>query len=113
MDCIFCKIINGELPSEVVYEDDYFKAILDKFPAAAGHIIVIPKTHVEIVTELEDSYLERLMPLVVKLAKETNMKDFNVLQNNGKTAGQTVFHQHTHIIPRKEKDRVTIKWSSN
>lgn len=110
MDCIFCKIINGKLPSETVYEDDFFKAILDKFPASEGHIIIIPKTHVEVVTELEEKYLERLMPLVSKLAKEANLKEFNVLQNNGKNAGQTVFHQHTHIIPRQESDKITIAW---
>jgi len=110
MDCIFCKIIKGELPSHTIYEDDFFKAILDIFPASEGHIIIIPKVHAENLLDLEESYLEKMLPLAKKLAKERVIKEFNVLQNNGTNAGQTVFHYHMHIIPRKENDTITITW---
>ncbi|MCL1925377.1 MAG: HIT family protein [Defluviitaleaceae bacterium] len=112
MECIFCKIINNEIPSHKVYEDDYFKAILDIFPASKGHTIIIPKKHTENLLDLEEAYLEKILPIAKKIAKDLGCEHFNILQNNGEYAGQTVFHYHMHIIPRKENDKINIKWET-
>lgn len=116
MDCIFCKIVRGELPADVLYEDDRFVVILDKFPATMGHVLLIPKGHIENVYELSDEYAEALMPLVAKVARALKanlpLEGLNVLQNNGAIAGQTVFHYHLHLIPRYSDDGMMIKWAS-
>ena len=102
-NCIFCKIIAGEIPSTTVYEDEDFKAILDVNPAARGHVIILPKHHADDVFSLEDSQAEKIFPVAKKIAtalKKTYQCDgVNILQNNGEAAGQTVFHLHVH--PRK------------
>ena len=103
-NCIFCKIIAGEIPSTTVYEDEDFKAILDVNPAARGHVIILPKHHADDVFSLEDSQAEKIFPVAKKIAtalKKTYQCDgVNILQNNGEAAGQTVFHLHVHVIPR-------------
>ena len=107
-DCIFCKIIAGEIPSTAVYEDEDFKAILDVGPAARGHVIIIPKKHAANIYELEDEDAAKVFPIAKKIAtalkKTYDCDGVNVLQNNGKAAGQTVFHFHMHLIPRYEND---------
>ena len=116
-DCIFCKIIKGDIPSTTVYEDDDVKAILDVNPAARGHVIVLPKNHAENVFTLPDEDLSKAMIVAKKIA--TAMKDafncdgVNILQNNGEAAGQTVFHLHIHVIPRFEGDKENIRLSWN
>ncbi|MBQ8637654.1 MAG: HIT family protein [Lachnospiraceae bacterium] len=103
-DCIFCRIAAGEIPSETVYEDEYFKAILDLAPAAKGHTLILPKAHYQDVTELEEPHASRVLPLAAKIGqamkKGLGCDGFNLLQNNGEAAGQTVFHFHMHVIPR-------------
>lgn len=112
--CIFCKILAGEIPSVSVYEDECFRAILDVSPAARGHVIILPKEHAADIFELSEETASKLMPVAKKIAeavkKATGCEGINILQNNGAAAGQTVFHLHVHIIPRYEKDTVSIGW---
>lgn len=113
-NCIFCKILAGEIPSTTVYEDDDFKAILDVNPAARGHVIILPKRHAANIYELPDEDASKVMVVAKKIA--TAVRDafhcdgVNILQNNGEAAGQTVFHLHVHVIPRFEGDTVNIGW---
>ena len=113
-DCIFCKIIAGEIPSTVVYEDDDVKAILDVNPAARGHVIVFPKAHAANIFEIGDEDLKKAICVAKKIAaavkKAYNCDGVNILQNNGEAAGQSVFHLHIHVIPRFEGDTVNMKW---
>lgn len=115
-DCIFCKILAGEIPSTTVYEDDSFKAILDVNPAARGHVIILPKIHAANLYELSDEVASKIMVVAKKIAialKETYHCDgINVLQNNGEASGQTVFHLHVHVIPRfaGDTDTINIGW---
>ncbi|HAP19970.1 MAG TPA: HIT family protein [Lachnospiraceae bacterium] len=111
-NCIFCKILDGKIPSTTVYEDDSFKAILDAGPAARGHVIILPKNHAANLFELPDEDASKIMVVAKKIAiaiKETYHCDgVNVLQNNGEAAGQSVFHLHVHVIPRFKGDTDTI-----
>lgn len=113
MDCIFCKILNGEIPCNKVFEDENFIAILDAFPANEGHTLVIPKKHYKDIFEIDESTLKEGYALARKIAlaiKEgLGIQDINILQNNGATAGQSVSHFHIHVIPRKVDDNVVIK----
>lgn len=115
-NCIFCKIMNGEIPSNIVYENEKFKVILDRFPSAKGHMLVVPKEHFENIHEMPEEYLNELMSLVKKMAKVLNDKyspeGINIIQNNGVAAGQSVFHFHMHIIPRYSNDDIKIGWSA-
>ncbi len=107
--CVFCKIIAGEIPSTTVYEDDDYKAILDVNPAARGHVIIVPKKHAANIFELEEEEAAKVFPI----AKKTYGCDgINILQNNGEAAGQTVFHLHVHVVPRYYGDGVNIMWKS-
>ncbi|MFW5650566.1 MAG: HIT family protein [Acetivibrio ethanolgignens] len=114
-DCIFCKIAAGEIPSKTLYEDESFRVILDISPASKGHAIILPKSHAANLYELSDEDASRILVVAKKVA--TVMQDIlhcdglNVLQNNGKAAGQSVFHLHVHLIPRYENDTVNIKWA--
>jgi histidine triad (HIT) family protein len=103
-DCIFCKIINGEIPSAKVYEDENVLAFLDISQVTKGHTLVIPKVHKENVYELTDEIAANVFTAVPKIAKAIKSAydpiGLNVLQNNGEAAGQSVFHFHMHLIPR-------------
>ncbi len=111
-DCIFCKIAAGEIPSETVYEDEHFRAILDLGPAAKGHTLILPKEHFEDVTVLEEPYMSKVLPLAAKIGaamkKELGCEGFNLVQNNGEAAGQTVHHFHMHVIPRYASSTAVI-----
>lgn len=113
MDCIFCKILNGDIPSRKVFENERFIAILDAFPANEGHTLVIPKRHFENIFEIDEETISEAYKIAKNIAEKikANMgiENINILQNNGATAGQSVNHFHIHIIPRIEKDTVTIK----
>lgn len=113
-NCIFCKILAGEIPSTAVYEDDDFKAILDVNPAAQGHVIILPKNHAANIYELPDEDASKIMIVAKKIAtaieKAYHCDGVNILQNNGEAAGQTVFHLHVHVIPRFKGDTVNIGW---
>ncbi|MDF2538023.1 MAG: hypothetical protein K0S76_1044 [Herbinix sp.] len=114
-NCIFCKIIAGEIPSATLYEDEDFKVIMDIFPAAKGHAIILPKKHCENLYELEDASAEKVMKVARMVAAaikaELNCDGLNLLQNNGEVAGQTVFHFHIHLIPRYRNDSLKMTWS--
>lgn len=106
-DCVFCKIINGELPSAKVYEDEHVFAFLDLSQVTKGHTLVIPKEHVPNVYELSEEVAANLFKAVPKIANAVKNAyepiGLNVLNNNGEAAGQSVFHIHLHIIPRYGK----------
>ncbi len=112
--CIFCKITAGEIPSNTIYEDDTFQAILDIAPAAKGHTVLLVKQHTPNLFETEDSILSKALPVAKKIAialkKALSCDGVNILQNNGTSAGQSIFHLHIHIIPRYEEDGLVIPW---
>ena len=113
-DCIFCKLANGEIPTNSIYEDEDFNVILDMGPASRGHALILPKEHADNLLELPEETASKVLPLAKKLAirmKERLMCDgFNLVQNNGETAGQTVMHFHLHLIPRYKEDGQHINW---
>ena len=108
MNCIFCKIIAGELPAYVVYEDELFMAIMNLFPTTPGSVLVIPKRHAADIYGLTEEEAHALMPLAQKISRkiheELKPAGLNLLQNNGEAAGQEIFHFHLHIIPRYDGD---------
>ena len=107
-DCVFCKIITGDIPSYKIAEDEHFIAILDIAPAALGHALVIPKAHCVGLLDMPDAVARACLPFAQKAARAimdvTGADGFNIVQNNGETAGQVVMHYHTHIIPRRKAD---------
>ena len=114
-DCIFCKIANGEIPSTTVYEDEMFRVILDLGPASRGHALILPKEHFKDVCELDEKTAAKILPLGAKIGagmkKGLGCTGFNLVQNNGISAGQTVFHFHMHIIPRYEDGPNMVSWT--
>lgn len=116
-DCIFCKIIRGEIPSATIYEDEDFKVILDISPASRGHALILTKEHYANLYQLPEELAGKVMALAGKLASHMTNKlhcdGFNLVQNNGQVAGQTVFHFHLHLIPRyKDGDnRDLLTWN--
>lgn len=115
--CIFCKIVSGEIPSYKVYEDDNFLAFLDISQATYGHTLVIPKKHYANLLEMPNELLSKMFIIVKniseKLTKATQCEGFNILNNNGEAAGQTIHHFHVHIIPRYSNDNLEIKFYDN
>ena len=113
-NCIFCKIANGEIPSKTLYEDEEFRVILDLGPAAKGHAWILPKNHYANLYELPEETAAKVMMLAKKMAArmtdKLNCDGFNLMQNNGEIAGQTVFHFHMHLIPRYKDDGQKINW---
>lgn len=114
-NCIFCKIANGEIPSSTIYEDNDFRVILDLGPAAKGHALILPKEHFQDVCELDAEIAAKVLPLGAKIGaamKEAlGCAGFNLVQNNGVAAGQTVFHFHMHVIPRYEGGPEMVTWT--
>lgn len=115
-NCIFCKLANGEIPTNAIYEDEDFKVILDASPASKGHALILPKEHYANLYEIDENVLAKAAKLAKRIiAHETEVlkcDGYNVVQNNGEVAGQTVFHYHMHLIPRYAKDdnRNVIEW---
>ena len=113
-DCIFCKIANGEIPSTTLYEDEDFRVILDLGPATRGHALLLPKNHFANLFELDDETAQKAILVAKKMAGKMKAAlgadGFNLVQNNGEAAGQTVFHFHMHLIPRYENDNAGILW---
>ncbi len=111
MDCLFCKIINGEIPSKKVYEDDLCYAFYDISPIAPVHFLVIPKEHISgaaAITAENSAVVAHIFEVIAKLAKELKLDDgFRVITNNGDDAGQSVKHLHFHVIAGKK-----LGWSS-
>lgn len=107
-DCLFCKIISGEVPSVKVFEDNKVLAFLDLAPINPGHTLVVPKKHFEDLLSAEEDYLIAISKVIPKIAKAIlkagNYSGFNIGVNNGKVAGQVIPHLHFHIMPRLEND---------
>jgi len=108
MDCLFCKIIKGEIPSAKIYEDEHMFAFLDIRPINKGHTLVLPKEHYGDVFDIPSETLCDVMPGLKKVAsaikEAVNADGLNIGVNNGEVAGQAVFHLHFHLIPRFEDD---------
>lgn len=112
-DCIFCKIIKGEIPSYKVYENEKVIAILDINPANEGHLLIIPKQHFEDIFKIDEEYLIETIKVAKKLSSLFVEYDgLNILQNNKEQAGQIIKHFHLHLIPRVRGDenRIFMKW---
>ena len=111
-NCIFCKIISGDIPSKLIYEDDDFKAILDVAPATKGHVLIVPKEHAATLSDLSDDKASKILVLAKKIVdamkKVHGFTNYNIVQNNGEIAGQTVSHYHLHIIPRYSKGELGL-----
>ncbi len=114
-DCIFCKLANGIIPTNSIYEDEDFNVILDAAPATKGHALILPKEHADNLFELSEEMAAKVLVLAKKLATHMTEKlgcdGLNVVQNNGTVAGQTVFHFHMHLIPRYNNDEQKIAWA--
>jgi histidine triad (HIT) family protein len=115
-DCIFCKIVAGELPSARVYEDETKVAFMDIGPVRPGHTLLIPKEHYELFTDLPDELaadLARVLPRLARaVVKAANADGCNIMQMNGACAGQVVPHVHIHIIPRHDDDGYSFRWKA-
>ncbi|MDE7298742.1 MAG: HIT family protein [Lachnospiraceae bacterium] len=115
-NCIFCKIADGRIPSNTLYEDENFRVILDIAPAAKGHAIAIAKRHCSDLFSADPATMEGALPAIARVAeamkKALSCDGINILQNNGEAAGQSVFHLHFHILPRRENDGFTIPWQT-
>ena len=118
-NCIFCKLANGVFPTNSIYEDEDFNVILDASPATKGHALILPKEHYANMFEIDDDILEKAAKLAKKIM--THEKEilgcdgYNLVQNNGEAAGQTVFHFHMHLIPRYSDNNESkmINWKPN
>ena len=114
-NCIFCKILNGDIPSTKIYEDDQFAIMLDIGPASFGHALILPKDHYANIFEMPEEVLSKSICLAKtfgeKLVKALGADGLNLVQNNGTAAGQTVFHYHLHLIPRYDGDSVGNLWT--
>ena len=113
-NCIFCKIACGEIPSNMIYEDESFVASLDAAPATKGHTLVIPKDHYrDLFAMTKDQAAQAMMRArhVADILSDALRPDgMNMMQNNGEVAGQTVSHYHIHLIPRYRTDPEQINW---
>lgn len=113
-DCIFCKILADEIPSNRVHEDEHTIAFMDLFPLAPGHTLLIPRDHHEFLTDMPDETMAAVGRVLPRLAravmKATGAEGFNVYQTNGECAGQQVPHVHYHVIPRAADDGIGYRW---
>ena len=113
--CIFCKIANGEIPAATIYEDENFRVILDLGPASKGHALILPKEHYADLYALDDSVAAEVLiaakKVITKMTEALGCDGYNLVQNNGVVAGQTVFHFHMHLIPRYVDDNVGLTWT--
>lgn len=117
-DCIFCKIVAGEIPASKVYEDDHVLAFLDITQVTKGHTLVIPKKHYRNVLEMDAEVAGQVFTVIPALARQLKEKlgasGLNIVNNNEEAAGQTVFHTHIHLLPRFDKnDGLDIQFTTN
>lgn len=107
-DCLFCKIVNGEMPSEKIYEDEVVLALLDIHPLSTGHTVLVPKIHAKNILDLPENQIGPLFLGVRKVTVALNLAlkphGFTIGINHGKVSGQTIDHLHVHVIPRFEGD---------
>ena len=113
-DCLFCKIVAGEIPSTKVHEDDRTVAFMDINPGTRGHLLVIPRAHAADVHEIADDDLHAVArtarDMAAKVVQRLGAEGVNVIQNNGSAAWQTVFHYHVHVVPRYGGDGIRLPW---
>ncbi len=113
-ECVFCKIITGELPSSKIYEDDLVLSFMDIAPLSPGHLLVIPKNHYETFPEVPRDEAAAVAAAMLKIAPAVvaaqNADGFNLLLANGACAGQVIFHVHFHIVPRSNGDGLGFAW---
>ncbi len=111
-DCIFCKIVAGQVPSTKIYEDETILAFMDIMPLNKGHLLVIPKEHLENIVEADPDLYGHLASVICRIAKAVDAAvepdGMNVLQLNGEAANQVIPHLHMHIVPRWNEDGLTI-----
>lgn len=116
-NCIFCKIVNKEIPGKIIYEDDICLAFLDLSQATYGHTLVVPKKHFENILEVDQNTLGHMMKVVQNLSKmimnKCHAKGLNILTNTHEVAGQTVHHFHIHILPRYNIEELDIHFQDN
>ena len=118
-DCIFCKVIAGEIPSYTVYEDDVVKAFLDISQGTPGHTLVVPKKHVKDLFAYDEDLAAAVfsrLPKIARAVKKSNpaIKGMNIINNNGEVAYQSVFHSHIHLVPRyTDQDDFKIIFKDN
>ena len=114
MDCIFCAIVEGKIPSSKVYEDEYVFAFMDIAPATPGHLLLIPKQHYrnifDMPAEIGSKIMEAAIPLASAIREALNPDGLNLFQSNEAAGFQTVFHFHLHLIPRWEGDPLRLPW---
>jgi len=118
VDCVFCKILSGELPSSVVYEDDAVLALLDIQPVNPGHTLVIPKQHSELLTDTPPEMLGKMMAAAQRMAEVLRLADLrcdgvNLFLADGEAAGQEVPHVHLHVIPRFPGDGFGLRFGAD
>jgi histidine triad (HIT) family protein len=113
-DCVFCRIVAGQIPSTRVYEDEHTLAFMDIGQVNPGHVLVAVRKHAATVFELEDAQAEAIARTIVKISralkKTFDPEGLSVYQANGKAAGQTVFHYHVHLLPRHAGDGMELTW---
>lgn len=113
-DCIFCKLANGDIPTNTLYEDDEFRVVFDLGPATKGHALIIPKNHFRNLYDIDEKILADAAVLAKKMAgimtEQFGADGFNIMQNNEEIAGQSVFHFHMHLIPRYKGDKAINFW---
>jgi histidine triad (HIT) family protein len=111
-DCLFCRIIAGKLPCHKIYEDENFISFLDINPVSEGHVLVLPKKHFATLLDVDQAVTGKYLPVVQKVAKRVcqalGVKDFNVVNANGRLAQQSVDHVHYHIVPRRPADGIDL-----
>ncbi len=115
-DCVFCRIVAGEIPALTILDTDHAYAFLDIAPLAEGHTLLIPKEHVESLELMSGEAVARMLAELPRLAHAvaaaTVADGYNILQNNGRVAGQAVNHVHFHIIPRRSGDGLGYRWNA-
>lgn len=115
-DCIFCKIVAKQIPAAVVFEDESLIAILDVNPLAEGHLLVIPREHYEQIVDMPEETWAHVAASIPQLGRAvlsvSGAEGFNLLQNNGRVAGQAVNHVHFHLIPRRADDGLGYRWNA-
>ena len=113
-DCLFCKIVAGDIPATKVHEDDRTVAFMDINPGSRGHLLVIPRTHAPDIHAIDDADLAAVATTAKLLAgravDKLGAEGVNVIQNNGSAAWQTVFHYHVHVVPRYSDDGIRLPW---
>lgn len=116
-DCIFCKIVAGEIPSFKIYEDEHTLAFMDINPANEGHALAIPKGHAKDVHEISADAIAQTAVTAKRIAgaveRTLHPEGINLIQANGPAAGQSVFHFHIHILPRRKRDELKLNWGFN